>query len=425
MAGPREDERDATSRLRRPRTGSGALANCHNPSGKLPSPPGRRWLRAPASARPGRPRTLSSRTGGPAPPGAPGRGDPHGPGGCGRHRRAGRRAGNFPPRSARGQLTRLRGGRHAWLRGLEAAARAGRPRGHRPTPARRTSGAEPPGSRPAPAATPGTAPAPKTKARGRRRAARRAEAKPPAAARPSGTGGARPAALPSPGAPRANKAAPDLQGRAGGGRSGDRRPPPAGPRRQPAAARPASPRARRRRRSRLRPRRCGLRGCPPAPGPAGRPRAPSPRGAPASVPHASCGSGGGGGGFARSWDCAAVTANNAVSHWPSPLSPPSPRKVGCDWSASAQVNYAPAPRAGTNQRLAALRPRSRRQILRATPAEPRAHPPARDPSATLRGWGAWSPRGGQPTRAPSFRSRVAPPALPTLPLHLHPSNAPR
>ncbi|XP_058383659.1 collagen alpha-1(I) chain-like [Diceros bicornis minor] len=148
-----------------------------------------------------------------------------------------------------------------------------------------------------------------------------------------------------PGGPRANKAPPDLQA---AGRGGDGHLPlpaaAARPPREPAAA-PGSARAP--------PCRRGLRegaGSSRRPGPAAPAAAPAPQ-APArrypaerraSSPHASCGSGGGGG-CARSGDCAAVAANNTASHWPSPQAPPTASKAGCDWAGLAQVSCAWAP----------------------------------------------------------------------------------
>lgn len=179
--------------------------------------------------------------------------------------------------------------------------------------------------------------------------------------------------------PRGNKAPPDLQGRAGAG-AGRRvtrgRPlPSAAPRPATSASPPAQPPPGPCRRGLL-PRRPRASRPPPqapaAPGPS--PAAPArryPAEGLASAPHASCGCGSGsGGGLARSRGCAAVAGNNTASHRPRPLSPPSASKTGCGWAGSAQVKYASAPPATTNQRprwwvtsrYVALRPASRMQI---------------------------------------------------------------
>lgn len=231
-------------------------------------------------------------------------------------------------------------------------ARSPSPRHTHKTSTRQASGTEQP--RLAVTLTPGRGLVPKTKAFRRLRAHTGAQPA-PATALMGGTGGARPAALTFPATPRGNKAPPDLQGRAEGGRSAEGHPPPpaspppARPPPRPAAAAPGTPgpapaaTVSRDGGPGLFP---ALPAWPPAPGPAGRPSTPLPGQALASATHASCGSGGGTGfaRSARSWDCAAAAINNVAFHWPSLLAPPSASKTGCDWTDSAQVHYASAPR---------------------------------------------------------------------------------
>lgn len=216
---------------------------------------------------------------------------------------------------------------------------------------RRAPGTEPP--RPAVPLAPGSAPLPKTKALRRSRTHRRPVWE-------AGRGPGR--RLHLPGTPRANKAPPDLQGRGWSGSTRRHPPPAAGPAsRGPAAAAPGpAPAA-----AVSRDGGPGLSpapaACSPSPRPAHSPSAPLPGQALASAPHASCSSSGGGG-FARSWDCAPVAANNTASHWSNLVAPPSLSKAGRDWTGSAQVNYLRRLRRRPIRSCAAFRPGGRMQI---------------------------------------------------------------
>lgn len=111
-----------------------------------------------------------------------------------------------------------------------------------------------------------------------------------------------------------------------------------------------------------------------------------------------------------------MAANNTTAHWPSPLSPPSSNKAGCYWTSAAQVRYASAPPAPANQRPSRARGAETLALMQIRACDvTRARARAR--FASLRGVGAWGPRGGRLLLRTRVCNRGATPFVPS-PIHL-------